>query len=77
MTDLPSKSNDTPIDIKVKYPATGVNFTFRIKPGMLQMALEDACRAREEKPQQLIKDLLESFLIREGYLPEWWMTRKF
>lgn len=44
--------------------------------GEVLLAFREALSDRNERPNQLIMDLLEEFLMREKYLPEWWLTRK-
>lgn len=44
--------------------------------GVLCQAFNDALRDRQETPKQLLVDLLEQFLLKEKYLPDWWLSRK-
>lgn len=41
------------------------------------MAIEDCMKARDESFKQLFTDVMTEFLMREEYLPEWWLSRKF
>jgi hypothetical protein len=42
--------------------------------GLFLSAFEDACRERNETPQQLMTDIMTAFLLRENYLPDWWLS---
>jgi len=65
-------ANSSPInDDTPSYPK--VKFSFQLQ-GMLASALGDACRKRNETPKQLVTDILEAFLVKEGYLPDWWFN---
>ena len=74
----PPIPDDTPNVLKVKSdksPDT-LKRVFQLQlQGQGLMAFEDALKARNETPQQLMNDLLEQFLIREKFLPDWWLTR--
>lgn len=43
--------------------------------GLLLNALMDMSRDRQEEIPQVIKDILEQRLVKDGYLPEWWFHR--
>jgi hypothetical protein len=73
--DSSPTSNDTPIEFKVK-EVIGDRLgkkEFKIQlQGLLWIAVANVCEERNETPKQLMQDLLESFLKREGYLPDWY-----
>lgn len=75
----PPKNNDTPPTLIVKPEVMDdrlLKQSFKMQlQGQGLMAFNAACKARAETPQQFINDLLEAYLIREGYLPGWWLSR--
>lgn len=78
MTIPPPENHDTSNDFKVKDLSTDrlTKKEFKIQlQGVLLIGVQNACEARNETPKQLMQDLLESFLVREGYLPEWYLKR--
>lgn len=78
MTNPSLPNNDTPNDFKVKDLSTDrlTKKEFKIQlQGVLLIGVQNACEARNETPKQLMQDLLEGYLVREGYLPEWYLKR--
>lgn len=67
---MPSPSDD--IRVTHDIPKKQVNFKLQ---GLLLNALQDMARDRREDIPQVIKDILEQRLVKDGYLPEWYFTR--
>ena len=67
-------SNPTTDDIRVSrdIPKKQVNFKLQ---GLFLLALEDMARDRREEVAQVIKDILEQRLVKDGYLPDWYFKR--
>ena len=77
-SSLPPENHDTSNEFKVKDLSTDrlTKKEFKIQlQGLLLIAVQDACDARNETPKQLMQDLLEGYLVREGFLPEWYLKR--
>ena len=70
-------NDDTPTVAEVKILQTTLTKkTFQMQlQGLGLIAFEDACKARGETPKQFITTLLDQYLVKEGYLPEWWLKR--
>lgn len=67
-------SSDLP-DIRVTHdiPKKQVNFKLQ---GLLLNGLMGMARDRKESLPQLIKSIIEQRLHKDGYLPEWYFSRR-
>lgn len=81
MVNPPPKKQSITDPVKVKEyqnPDRLLKKKFEIQlQGQFLMAIEDACRKRDENFKQLFTDVMTEFLMREEYLPDWWLSRKF
>lgn len=72
----PSTTNDTPsVKAQLTYDRPNRKHLKIQLQGLMLNAFEDALKDRGETPKQLITDLLEAYLVKEKYLPDWWFTR--
>lgn len=79
MTLEPPNNDDTPTQADVKsklIPGTRQKQEFKIRlQGMLLYAFQDYCNKRSLSMEQAMRELLESKLVEQRYLPEWWWER--
>jgi len=63
-----------PDGIKVTHDIPRKQVTMRLQ-GLLLMALQDMANDRREEINQVLKDIIEQRLVKDGYLPDWWFNR--
>lgn len=77
---VPPNDNTTPEQAKVKTTVTSdipLKKRFEVQlQGLFLTGLENFAKDRGLSPAQAFKEILEQRLLREGYLPEWWLERK-
>jgi len=77
---LPLISDGTRNDILVKEKritsATHRDYSIRLQ-GVLLFAVWDAAKKIGVTPGEYMKSAIEKDLVRGGWLPKWWYTRKF
>lgn len=66
---------ESPPEIKVTHDIQKKQVQFKLQ-GLLLSGLEDMARDRKESIPQVIKDILEQRLVKDGYLPEWYFSRR-
>lgn len=67
--------SSNPDDIRVTHDIPKKQVKFQLQ-GLLLNALMDMASDRRESVPQVIKDILEQRLLRDGYLPEWYFHRR-
>lgn len=66
---------EPPSDLTIHHDIPKKQVNFRLQ-GLLLNGLMDMARDRRETIPQVIKDIIEQRLLRDGYLPEWYFSRK-
>lgn len=61
-------------DIRVTHDIPKKQVQFKLQ-GLLLLGLQDMAHDRREDIGQVIKDIIEQRLVKDGYLPEWYFTR--
>jgi hypothetical protein len=77
---LPPDNKNTSDSVKVKSTITSdipLKKRFEVQlQGLFLTGLEDFAKDRGLSSASAFKEILEQRLIKEGYLPEWWLERK-
>ncbi len=77
---LPPTNKNTPDQAKVKATVTSdipLKKRFEVQlQGLFLTGLENFAKERGLSTSAAFKEILEQRLLRDGYLPEWWLERK-
>lgn len=82
-----SKPISSPLDLSKAYPLPKVKELTGVTPtkkkyqielqGLMLFALQDYAKKKKITESQAIRDILEFRLVKDGWLPNWWYTRRF
>lgn len=72
---MPPPDASSPTELKVTHDIPKKQVQFKLQ-GLLLIGLEEMAKDRKETIPQVIKDILEQRLVKDGYLPEWYFSRR-
>lgn len=62
------------MDMSIRHDIPKKQVQFKLQ-GLLLNALEEMASDRREDIPQVLKDIIEQRLVKDGYLPDWWFHR--